>query len=268
MSEINKINERKIDFFKKNGFLIIKNIFKKKDLNLIKKRLNFLGKKQKNALSGLSEPGVEKSLIHSLHKDRVFNQIILKNKIINETSKKLINCESIYCWYAKSNLKSKWHGSAEYYHQDYTYDKDLNIKNHVLRSKMIHCMIFVDNHSNFNGGLKIFPGSHKKIYKHKPFLNINSLQKYLIPSDELDKISKRHKLVSVNEKRGSCIFFNTLLVHGSSHNTSPIDRRILLYGITSRKYINNFNTTKVKEFNKKSRIYFEKKELKKRIYKL
>ena len=208
---------------------------------------------------------MKKSLIHSLDKDRVFNQIILKNKIFNKISKKLINCESIYCWYAKSNLKKKWHGSAEYYHQDYSYDKDLNIPNYVLRSRMIHCMIFVDNHSHFNGGMKIFAGSHKKIYKHKPFLNINSLQKYLIPSDELDKISKRHKLVSINEKSGSCMFFSNLTVHGSSHNISSVDRKVLLYGITCRKYINNFITHKVKKFNKKSRSSFEKIELKKRI---
>ena len=105
MSEINKINKRKIDFFKKNGFLIIKNILKKKDLNLIKKRLNFLGKKQKKTSIGLSEPGVKISLIHSLDKDRVFNQIILKNKIFNKISKKLINCKSIYCF--KNNRKLK-----------------------------------------------------------------------------------------------------------------------------------------------------------------
>ena len=261
---MSKINKKKNNFYEKNGFLIVRNLFKKKDLNLIKKRLNFLGKKQKRN-PGLAEPGVNKSLIHSLHKDSVFNQIILENKIFNEISKKLLNVESIYSWYAKSNLKKKWHGSAEYYHQDYSYDKDLGISNHILRNKMIHCMIFVDNHSPLNGGMQIFPGSHKKIYKHVPFLNINSLQKYLIPSSELDKISKKHKLLSINEKSGTCLFFNTLMVHGSSHNISPFERKILLYGITTGEFINNFNNNKTQTFNKKLRSFFEAKELKKRI---
>ena len=34
MSEINKINKRKIDFFKKNGFLILRNILKKYEENI------------------------------------------------------------------------------------------------------------------------------------------------------------------------------------------------------------------------------------------
>ena len=42
--------------------------------------------------------------------------------------------------------------------------------------------------------------------KHKPFLNINSLQKYLISRDQLNKISKKHKLISVNEKKVHAFF--------------------------------------------------------------
>ena len=259
MSEINKINKRKIDFFKKNGFLILRNILKKKDLDLINKRLKFLEKKQKKG-RGLAEPGVEKSIIHSLHKDKVLIPIIEEKKWFKETSQKLLNCEKISCWYAKSNLKKSWHGSAEYYHQDFAYDKDLGFK-----SNMIHCMVFIDNHSHLNGGLCMFSGSHKKEYKHKPFLNINSLQKYLISRDQLNKISKKHKLISVNEKKGSCLFFNNLLVHGSSHNISPIDRKILLYGVISKEVFDKVNRSKIKNFNREERMHFEKKELIKRV---
>ena len=61
------------------------------------------------------------------------------------------------------------------------------------------------------------------------------------------------------------MFFSTLMVHGSSHNISPIDRKILLYGITSKKIFDNVDKSKMKNFGRKERIKFEKKILKQRL---
>jgi Protein involved in biosynthesis of mitomycin antibiotics/polyketide fumonisin len=225
----NKIDRKSISFFKKNGFLILRNVLNKKDLSLINSRLKFLSKKQKDG-RGLSEPGVEKSLIHSLKNDKILHKIIEKKSWLIETSKKLLGCENIFCWDAKANLKKSWNGSVEYFHQDNIYREKLK-----FGRNMLNCMIFVDDHSHLNGGLWVLSGSHKKKHRHQAFLNINSLQKYFIPPKVLNLIHKKHKPVSINEKRGSCIFFHNLLVHGSSHNISSKDRKILLYGILSEK---------------------------------
>ena len=259
MLELNKINKKKIDFFNRNGFLILRNILKKKDLVLINKRLKFLEKKQKDG-RGLSEPGIKKSLIHSLRNDKILYPIIEEKIWFKETSKKLLNCDKIACWDAKSNLKKSWNGAVEYFHQDFIYRKKLG-----FGTNMLNCMIFLDNHSHLNGGLWVFSGSHKKKYRHKAFLNINSLQKYFIPRDELNKISRNHKTISINEKKGSCIFFHNLLVHGSAHNISPFDRKVLLYGIASKEDFDKADKLKIKTFNMKERMNFEKKILKQRL---
>ena len=94
------------------------------------------------------------------------------------------------------------------------------------------------------------------------------MQKYFIPPKELDKISKRHKPTSINERKGSCIFFHNLLIHGSSHNISPYDRKILLYGAVCKTDHDKADKLKMKMFNRKERIKFEKKELVKRLIKL
>ena len=74
-----------------------------------------------------------------------------------------------------------------------------------------------------------------KNYKHQKFLNINSLQKYFIHPKILDNINKKFKAKSLNEKKGTCIFFHTNLIHGSAHNISPFDRKIILYDVTTKK---------------------------------
>ncbi len=256
----NYINKSHIKHFNKYGYVIIRNVLQKKDINIINKRLEFLAKKQKDG-RGLSEPGFKKALIHSLHKDKVFERVIEKKRWFQSSAKTLLNSNKIICWNAKSNLKNRWKGSVEYFHQDYIYWKGLGFKS----SNLLNCMIFLDDHAHLNGGLWIFPSSHKKLFKHTKFMNINSLQKYFIDPNMLDKIFKRCKPISLNEKKGSCIFFHSLLIHGSAHNISPSDRKILLYDMSSEQDFLKANIEKIVSFNRKARMKYEKRELLKRI---
>lgn len=255
-----KLKKTNYNSYKKNGYVLINNLINKHDLNVISKRLKYLERKQIDG-RGLSEPGTKKSLIHSLHKDRLLRNIIEQKNWFKDISSNLLDCESIFTWNAKSNLKHKWIGSVEYYHQDYIYWKGLGFKS----SNMLNCMIFVDDHSHLNAGLWVFPGTHKKMYKHEKFININSLQKYFVPPKILTKISKSNPPIAINAKAGSCLFFHSKLIHGSSHNISPKDRKILLYDISSLKDYKSAKKEKILSFNRKSRMKYELKELKKRI---
>ena len=250
-------------FYNNNGYLLVKNLINHEDIKKIKKRLRLLSQKQKDG-RGLSEPGLKKSLIHSLHKDKYLKNLIENKFWFSKILKKLLNCDKIFTWNAKSNLKTRWNGSVEYYHQDYIYWKNLGFKS----SNMLNCMIFVDDHSHQNGGLWVFPGSHKKMYEHKEFLNINSLQKYFIPLKILDKVNKKKKAISINGKPGTCLFFHSQLIHGSAHNISSKNRKILLYDISSTENLKSIKKEKLNTFNREKRKEFELSELKKRIKKL
>jgi len=255
-----KISQKQLNFFKDKGYLLINNVLKNGDFLQINKTLKKLEKKQPNS-RGTSEPGVNKSLIHSIHKEKELILKIENNEWFQNISKKLLNTNSVSVWNAKSNLKRRWNGIVEYFHQDYIYWKELGFKS----SKMLNCMIFVDDHSHLNGGLWIFPGTHKKMYKHTAFLNINSLHKYFIHPKELDNISLKFKPKSITAKKGSCLFFHSKLVHGSSHNISSKDRRILLYDVSTTSHFLKANKKKINTFNREQRKKFEKKILTDRI---
>jgi len=258
------ISNSQIKFYKKNGYLIVKNIINKKEVKILKTKLEALEKKNlSKKIRGTFEPGVKKSLIHNLHKIREFNKIIV-NKTYTKICNQLLNSEVSITWNCKSNLKKKWHGSAEYYHQDYEYWKSYGFSN----SNMLSCMIFVDDHSHENGGLWVFPKSHYKLHKHEKFLNINSLQKNLITTKVLDKLSKKNKPIKLDEKAGSCIFFHCKLVHGSAHNISSKDRRIILTQIADLKSYKKVNKHNVDTQNANKRKIYEKKILKKRLKKI
>ena len=67
----NILTKKDLNFYQKNGYLIVKNFLSKKEAISAKKRLKTLEKTQKDG-RGLSEPGIKKSLIHSLHRDKYF----------------------------------------------------------------------------------------------------------------------------------------------------------------------------------------------------
>ena len=259
-----KLSFKQIKHYQENGYLILKNLIKKNEIRIIKKRLAYLAKSQKDG-RGLSEPGIIKSLVHSLNLDKELKKIIEKKPWFQNITKKLLNCSETYTWHAKSNLKLRWNGSVEYFHQDYIYWRKYGLDS----SNVLSCMIFVDDHNHGNGGLWVFPKSHKKMYKHEKFLNINSLQKFFIPTSVLDKINKKNSPKSINEKSGSCILFHSRMIHGSSHNISPENRNILLYNISNIEDIESLRkkgkSSLISTFNRKERIKFELKELKKRI---
>ena len=253
-------------FYNRYGYLKINNVLNQKDIKTVKKRLNKLAAIQKDG-RGLSEPGNKKALIHSIHLDKTMIKTIETKPWFIKTSKKILNCDDIHVWNAKCNLKLRWHGSVEYYHQDYAYRSTFGF----APSNVVDCMIFVDDHSHYNGGLWLFPGSHKKSYKHIKFLNINSLQKYQISTKELDKLEKKCKPISIKARAGDCLFFHSKMVHGSAHNISNKNRSILLYSISTLRNFENLKGKKVKKietFNRRDRIKFERTELKNRLKKI
>ena len=258
MLKNNKIKK----FYNKNGYYILNDFLSNQEIKKISNKLNYLKLIQKKVRRGLSEPGVDTSLLYNLHKDKLLKKIIEENKNYKKILRNLLD-DDYKIWNAKSNLKSRWHGSAEYYHQDFSYWKEYGFKS----TKMLSCMIFVDDHNHLNGGLWIFPGTHKNVYKHKKFININSLQKNLIPTETLDKLEKKQKSISLNSKSGSCIFFHCKLIHGSSHNISSKNRRIILYQISNSKEYDEKLITKINIQNVKERKKFEKNQLLKRLSK-
>lgn len=255
-----KLTNNQIKFYNKYGYLIVKNVLNNAEVDDINKILKHLEKKQPDA-RGVTEPGIKKSLIHSMHKNKGFIEKIEKKNWFQSFCTGLLKSKEVSVWNAKVNLKKKWYGTAEYYHQDYIYWRELGFAS----SQLMNCMIFLDDHSHSNAGLWVFPSTHKKMYNHKSFLNINSLHKYFIEPSLLDKISKKSRPISISAKKGSCLFFHCRLIHGSSHNISGKDRKVLLCDVSSKKHYESADIKKIKTFNRKERIIFEKKELLKRL---
>lgn len=104
--------------------------------------------------------------------------------------------------------------------------KDLN--------KFMQIFVALDEHTNENGPLMVFEGSHKEgLLPSEDIVNNNLVHKRRLPYKELKRISENYSLKSVILKPGDAIFFNHLLVHGSPTNCSQLRRRALLIQVRS-----------------------------------
>jgi ectoine hydroxylase len=170
------------------------------------------------------EPGVQLAVFSVIHKgDHPVSRLANDPRMLDMAGE--LMGDPVYIWSSKMNMKAPWCGAAEYYHQDLVYWKDRGYP----RDEMLSCMIFIDPHSLENAGLQVMPGTHRLGYvEHQPFININGLNKYMVPPQTLSSLYEDYGLITIDAEPGDVLFFHTSLIHGSSHNSSPQSRRIIL----------------------------------------
>ena len=255
-----KLSKSQIKQFKDQGYLIFKSFYPKKRLDDALKWLKTRDPKKIAKSWTEKEPGVPIAVYSALgDKNTKVYQIASDKKILDLASQLML--DKVYLWHSKVNFKERWGGTVEYYHQDQVYWKDRGYKS----DKMLSCMIPLENHNQKNAGLKIFPKTHKLGFiKHDHFININGLCKFMINQKTLDKFYKKYKLVDIELQTGDILFFHSSLVHGSSHNSSPKSRSIILSQINTISNLPKKVQINAVKFNlKRSKIEFD--EAKRRL---
>ena len=255
-----KLKKSQIKQFKEQGYLVLKSFYPKKNLNEALKWLKSRDPKKIAKSWTEKEPGVPIAVYSALgDKNTKVYRIASDKKILNLASQ--LMSDKVYLWHSKVNFKERWGGTVEYYHQDQVYWKDRGYKS----DKMLSCMIPLENHNRNNAGLKIFPKTHKLGFiKHDHFININGLCKFMINQKALDKFYKKYNLIDIELKTGDVLFFHSSIVHGSSHNSSPKSRTIILSQINTISNLPKKVQSNAIQFNlKRSKIEFD--EAKRRL---
>ena len=114
----------------------------------------------------------------------------------------------------KIYFKSPFEGSHEVYHQDFFYRELQGLPN----ENYLQCFIAIDDLDHCP--LNVFRGSHKQgVLPHTLGVERNGEAKYRIRKEYLDPLSKN--FLPLYLKKGSILFFDYCLAHGSSSNASP-----------------------------------------------
>lgn len=217
---------KKISQYNKDGFIVFKNLIKKENCNKITNlvyKFSLKQNKKKNELdknhSFSKISGLDKVVILDDKNNKKLENLIDFSKIEKIASE--LTKSEFKVWFKKFYPKNHFDGDNEFYHQDFAYHKDKKAKN----EEYIQCFIALQDHHLGSGCLRVFKGSHKLgLIEHDIVMTRNGVSKLTPSSDKLKKISKKNKLIPIELKAGSCLFFNYQLIHGSSSNASEFQQ--------------------------------------------
>ena len=141
----------------------------------------------------------------------------------------------------KINYKSSFVGSHEIYHQDYFYRHSTNIDS----EEFLQAFIALED-LNY-APLNVFVGSHKKgLLPHIMCLERNGNAKYIVKKEILNSMRRSFKAIKM--KKGSALFFNYKLVHGSGSNASPYNQPRAIIQLCTQKIENNLTWLDRRDF--------------------
>jgi phytanoyl-CoA hydroxylase len=213
---------RDVDFYKENGYLLVKGLFNKDEVKDMRRAVDSI--LQRAASSKFDDnhtwqgdyiPNDEiKKLVlkgfHDVHyHDSVFTNAIAHPNMA-ATLSKLIG-PNVQVHHSKMLVKPPEKGAAFPMHQDYPYFPH---DNHSMLAASVH----LDDSDDENGCLHVIPGSHKQ----GPLPHVG---RYYLNHKEYPIESG----IACPAEAGDVLFFNYLTIHGSKTNRSERFRRNVLF---------------------------------------
>jgi ectoine hydroxylase-related dioxygenase (phytanoyl-CoA dioxygenase family) len=210
------------NLFNINGFIKFSNLFSEEFCNELKQELQNI--EPISYIPFTDIPWGYGNLINqSLFKE------ITKNNTLQEVIYLLLGSSYVFN-HLMINNKAAWIGSAVEWHQElslvntfapgYTPEDDKDF---------LQIYIALDSHTQENGCLKIFPGSHKLgLLPHYDTIGYNLGHKKQVEPAILEQLNTTNPVIDIIMQPGDVLIFNPLLVHGSSSNYSPNNRKAII----------------------------------------
>lgn len=159
----------------------------------------------------------------------------------------------VYVHQLKINFKHAFEGAKWDWHQDFIF---WHREDGIPEPKLVNVMIALDEINEFNGPLFLIPASHKQgaIEEHNGMVVAKSNEipnwrdgfkeklKYTVEKQKVKSLVDDKGLLLGKCNYGDIMLFDSNIVHASSPNISPYDRKVLIITYNS---INNRSTLKM-----------------------
>ena len=216
---IKNLSQNQLNEFHKNGFILIKSLFDKEEIDLLKKTAVEDRELDKHSFGRADgEGGTVRLSLWNHPGDNIYGMIARSHRVV-DTVEKLLDDE-VYHYHSKMILKDPEIGGAWAWHQDYGYW----YQNGVLFPDLVSVFIAVDKATKENGCLQVIKGSH-----HMGRVDhILTGDQAGADHERVDEALKRLELIYCEMEPGDTIFFHSNLLHRSDQNKSPNPRWSLI----------------------------------------
>jgi len=246
-----RLTIKELDFYADNGFVFLPDRFSEADVSAVKAELPALFAED-TPRRVVEKSGEVRSVYGSHTTNEILRRLSRHPKIV-EPAMQIVDSQ-VYVYQFKINAKVAFSGDIWEWHQDYVFW----LKEDSLPSaRVTNAVIFLDEVNEFNGPLFLIPGSHKEgvinVDAHdKPgpssvgegqtgsdlhdlswLSNLTADLKYSLGKNIVARLVSKYGIVAPKGLKGSVLFFDSNLVHGSTNNISPFDRAIILVTFNS-----------------------------------
>lgn len=232
MGKLKLLTPEQKKFWTENGYIKLANILSEKELKEISEAYDELFKRKHNEnINGLESAWAGEDMkkaagyidytvksIHNLQMhSAVFSRFIMHPKLL-DALEDIMDTNDILLHHTKAHIKPPENGAPYLMHQDYHY---FPFKKHTMLAVFLH----LDDTTPANGGLAVYPGSHKLGPLKDHGVTDGKGEAYHYVDPERFPLSKAE---SVCAKKGEIVIFSYLLLHGSYLNLSTNSRRMFL----------------------------------------
>ncbi|MEQ9238027.1 phytanoyl-CoA dioxygenase family protein [Coleofasciculus sp. E2-BRE-01] len=226
------ISEKKIQSYKKNGFLVIDDFLSANEIAILKNESKRL--LNQNIFNKILEKNGDVRIFFSPHTDsEIFAKLAQLPRLV-EPAKQLLGSD-IYIHQSKIHPKVALHGEQWEWHQDFWY---WHKEDGLPTPRILSVVIFLDDVNDFNSPILVIPGSHKQVIQlginHKSLRSnkveqfwldsVLNADKYKMDKNTLAKIAEEKGIVAIKGSAGFAMFFDACIIHCSGANMSPWDR--------------------------------------------
>lgn len=206
-----KLSEQQVNDFHRNGFILVRSLFDKEEIDLLKRTAVEDRELDKHSFGRADgEGGTVRLSLWNHPGDNIYGVFARSNRIV-DNAEKLLDGE-VYHYHSKMILKDPEIGGAWAWHQDYGYW----YQNGVLFPDLVSVFIAVDRATKENGCLQVIKGSH-----------LMGRVDHVLTGDQagadqerVDEALKRMELIYCEMEPGDTIFFHSNLLHRSDQNRS------------------------------------------------
>ncbi len=213
------ISQYQLNEFNKDGFILLKSLFDKEEIDLLKKTAVEDRELDKHSFGRADgEGGTVRLSLWNHPGNNIYGMIARSHRIVDKVEKLL--GDEVYHYHSKMILKDPEIGGAWAWHQDYGYW----YQNGVLFPNLVSVFIAVDKATRENGCLQVIKGSH-----HMGRVDhVLTGDQAGADQERVDEALKRLELVYCEMDPGDTIFFHSNLLHRSDQNKSPNPRWSLI----------------------------------------
>lgn len=165
-----------------------------------------------------------------LHSVSPFDEI-LTNEHLNNFCLQILENKNPHVNHLMVSNKAAFIGPEEMWHQEWpnmrTFAPGCDPKKDW--KKFAQVFIAIDKMTLENGCLRIVPSSHKLgMVEHQDIVWNNLTHKQRAKPSEMKRATEKYGIMNVEMEPGDMLLFNHRLLHGSSSNMSPQDRKSII----------------------------------------